>query len=499
MFEHHRISTPTRVPQTARVRAEGLRRFALSACLVAVLVLLAGAPLFADAEADRQLLVERLELQYVADPAGASAGLEVLDNEEVAAGTENGAFWSNASMAPVHTLVRELLQPADQGGDAHFQFLAARVVSIGPAGLKVRVRLLDDATAALTATDGSGANVARSRWGGCIRSNGRAWPCARHLRADEGQASTYVGYMWLGAHYFSTGNKRDTFLHELVHTQDRTSGRAHLFTVGGVRYRYGADDVHYGVELVPDRSMTYKEGIANAVRLMYNTQRAQRYFDLFATNDFLLVEKTQPPAGSGFHPDAWLYTQLQAAGVPEETLPPALLSQYNANIQNNYAFYRIHNLPPRFVLHNEYVLASIIANYLEHVMPERFFDAVADTNETLFMSSGSGIAVLFETLCYSGLPEGMEVAEIQSSQTGNKVYLMPLAFADYFTGYRSSSKAEMAQLFEGQLPEIWIDAYWTGYRDAVRQAAPGYSNGTTPQRTELTDIALALGVTSQGG
>jgi hypothetical protein len=58
------------------------------------------------------------------------------------------------------------------------------------------------------------------------------------------------------------------------------------------------------------------------------------------------------------------------------------------------------------------------------------------------------------------------------NEAGPKPYLIPLAYADYFTAYRSQSKDDYKSIFENMLPQEWVDLYWDGYKDAVRSAVP---------------------------
>lgn len=438
---------------------------------------------------NRQVLRDRLEFWYVANglttPRPAP---EVLDNTAIAAGTETGAFWNNGRIGGLHRLVRSLLRGPGDGGDELLQHFVRQTIGITPGSGRVRVVMFDDVTQAMLPR----ASV-RSNWGGCPQPNGSMWPCATHY----GPSNTPVGAMWLGAQYFATTNrsKLSTFIHELMHTQDGTDGRPHLFTVGNRNYRYGADGTHYGVELVPNRAMTYKEGIANAIRLMYDGSASLRYFNLVANNDFLWVEKAEPPAGSGIHPDAWLHRQLTAAGVAPDTVPAELRNRLRSDLVNNYDAYRIHNLPPRFVLHNEYILALIISEYTRYVDPVRFFNGIRETNDALFRASGSGLAVLFDVLCHAGLPEGTTLADVsRASYAGQQSHMLPLAYADYFTGFRSGSKSEFSELFENLLPQGWIDLYWDIHRDTARATVQAPSATYAARDDDLTSLAMALGL-----
>ena len=444
-------------------------------------ILLVAAPGSAS-DADRQVLRDRLEFQYVSNISSSTAPL--LDTAAIYGGTESGAFWTNGSMANLQTMVRALLRDPANGGDDALQHYARLILNVTPDARKVRVVMFDDVTSTIT----GGTNG----WGGCIQPNGTAWPCATFTGS-----STHVGLMWLGPANFTGARRFGTFLHELTHTQDRTDGRAHQFTVGNTNFRYGSDGTHFDVEMIPNLAMTYKEGLANAVRLLYDHRSATRYFRVFSTNDYLWVERNGPPAGSQINPDAWLYQNILAAGGSEATLPPGFPN--NRLTAGNYAPFRFRDLPAKFILHNEYVLAMIISNYADHVSADRIFRGVADVNSALFGASGSGIAILFESLCASGLPRGETPASLLAAATSTsdpRPYLIPLAYADYFTNYSTSSAAEFAQLFENQLPDEWIRLYWEGAQGTVRTAVQGPSR-ETPTVGHLTDIALALNVREQ--
>jgi hypothetical protein len=78
---------------------------------------------------------------------------------------------------------------------------------------------------------------------------------------------------------------------------------------------------------------------------------------------------------------------------------------------------------------------------------------------------------------------------------GPKPWLIPLAYADYFTSYNATTKADYASIFENMLPQEWVDLYWDWYKARVRLAAP-LGPTMPPRREHLTDIATALGVTT---
>jgi hypothetical protein len=95
-------------------------------------------------------------------------------------------------------------------------------------------------------------------------------------------------------------------------------------------------------------------------------------------------------------------------------------------------------------------------------------------------------------MCTAGLSLGQTLVSVsQSGRNEPKKYLLPLAFADYFTSYKSTTKADFSAVFENMLPSGWIDLYWATEKDHVRNAVPI----TTPEWKDLTDIAITLGIT----
>lgn len=469
-------------------------------------------------DSNRQVLKDRLRFYYVDQPNNANAAYspQLLANAAIAAGTETGAFWSNAQLGRFHELVRALLRDTPGGGDDALQYYASKIVTI--VDKPVIVYLLNDATSNLT-------NVASDRWGACSASNNRAWPCAINMSISDdfdqecnrriGQPvparrdGAWAGQMALGIFNLTSGNYAGaagrqkayaTFLHELVHTQDRSDSRSHMFWVSSRTYRYGADDIHYTTEAVPNLAMTYMEGIANTISLRFDGNLEQQMFQWFSNNDVLVVEKALAPLGAGpgtVHPchdvstpsvDIWLYNQLKSLNVPE--LPAPNPSPFPAG----YAHFRIRNIPPKFIIHNEFILGLIFSEYIRHVSFNKYIAALKNAKDNLYRVSASGIAHLFDTLCTAGLPEGttaQSLAAARESVPGPKPYLVPLAYADYFTAYRAGSKAEFAQIFESQpYMNAWIDLYWDGERENVRNSVPM----TTPKWEDLTKIANTLGV-----
>jgi len=461
---------------------------------------------------DTDYLKAKLSFRYVDQPNTITSTPAVLNNTAISAGTESGAFWSSRSVPGLQGLVRSLLRPPERGGNMNLQYVVAGVVKI--LDRPVLITLLNDATP-LT-------QDALDQWEACPEESSYAWPCARNASVidDARQAcaeaqrqavpgrqdARWAGSMTLGQHVFNStraGNPLGTFVHELVHTQDRSDGAAHMFLVSQNSYNYGDDGQHFYTEAVPNLATTYQEGIADAVMLMVDGQINQRMFDWFSRNDVMMVEKTALTPGTGAgqapcgwpvtspSPDIWLYNQLHAAGVREV---------HPRNALANYAYFRVRDLPPRFIVHNEFIIALVFSEYARHLGLSNFLNVLKANDATLFRTCASSIAVLYDALSRSGMGGGRPQQTFlpPGALTGRpddqpKPYLIPLAYADYFTSYNSTTKEQYASIFENMLPHDWVDLYWNLYKDRVRLAAP-LGPTLPPRRQHLTDIAIALGV-----
>lgn len=466
------------------------------------------------AQNDRSILKDKFRFIYVANPNNNNS--IILNNDQIYNGNETGSFWTNNNMVRGQALVRAILRDNGNGGDQSLQYLAAKIVKI--IDKPVLVYLYDDTSVTLT-------SASIQNWGLCAddpsSANPKAWPCAINQsladdfsqniasclgNADPGRAdNNWAGYMHLGAHHLNRSPvvwTKNTFIHELVHTQDRSDNRMHMFWVNGSRFRYGLDDNHYGIEAVPNLAMTYTEGIANTITLLYDGAKSTEMFNWFRDNEALLVELNPNPQGTGpgaVHPcldvthpspDAWLYNVMRSEGEREDRI----INYPTPTSTSRYAIFGIRDVAPKFIVHNEFILAMIFSEYAQHISLGRFISALRYSNDQLFRVCASGTALLFENMCIEGIPPGETLGSLSQSQSGvtEKKYLLPLAYADYFTSYRSQSKADFEAIFENALPQGWIDLYWDTAKTTVRNAVPL----NNPKRVDLTDIAIALGITT---
>ena len=81
---------------------------AIKTLLVLVLAMLYTVSIYADEYTDRTTLRDKLEFRYVANPGATT--FVTLNNTQIFAGTEAGAFWRNGNMRRAQGLVRALLR-----------------------------------------------------------------------------------------------------------------------------------------------------------------------------------------------------------------------------------------------------------------------------------------------------------------------------------------------------------------------------------------------------
>jgi hypothetical protein len=428
---------------------------------------------FADAAADRAYILSKLKFYYVANPNTDTT--RTLLTLAASASDARNVFGGNASMNSMQTFLKGLLNDRANGGDESFQFAFKEI-------LKIRDKVL----AVFMYNDAVPFNAfAKRTFIDCVDAANYQWPCATNSKTGP-----YFGKIHIGRHFFSAQsavNAQFVLLHELTHTQDMSDFPQHPFYVNGNWYHYGADGTHYYDEAVPSMGFAFMEGIANA--FAYQFGGAQSYGPALATwwspSREIMVEMATPTPAAGASADIWLYTQLTAAGV----VP--------ISRSGGYAHYRLSQLPARFIVHNEMVIANILLAYMYNISFTRVARALKTYNQgSASVFSGNGtLQTMMTTLCQAGLPESMQAQSFPSCADfpDRKEYLLPLAYADYFTGFSSTSLTAFNQLFDNGMNEQLIQCYWNN-RAAVKAAATAASVHNFTQAS--TEIAIALGINS---
>jgi hypothetical protein len=441
--------------------------------MLSLFLTLCGHTAFADAAADRAYIISKLKFYYVANPNTDTT--KTLLTMAASASDARNVFGGNASMSSMVTFLKSLLNDRANGGDESFQSSFKQILNIRD---KVLAVFMYNDVVAFN-------NFAKTTFIDCVDANGFQWPCATNSKTGP-----YFGKIHIGRHFFSAQsavNARFVLLHELTHTQDMSDFPQHPFFVNGSWYHYGADGTHYYDEAVPSMGFAFMEGIANA--FAYQFGGAQSYGPALATwfspNREIQVEMATPTPAPGASPDIWLYTQLTAAGVTP------------ISTSGGYAKYRLSQLPARFIVHNEMIIANILLAYMHNISFTRVARALKTYNvgPTSPFSGRGNLQTMMTVLCQAGLPESMQAQSFPSCADfpDRKEYLLPLAYADYFTGFSSTSLSAFNQLFDNGMNEQLIQCYWNN-RTAVKNAATAASVRNFTQAS--TEIAIALGINS---
>lgn len=443
--------------------------------------------------ADHLTIAEKFRFYYFDDVT--SADRYLIRNSDVRSGTESGDFWSDSGLSSFHEFLRALLKAPANGGDASLQHYAAKLVKVNDR--PIVVYLWNDPNPVDLSTV-----VFSNR--PCL-NGGQVWPCASHW--TEAQNSYWGGYMHIGLNHINRPDRgqpwvRETFLHELMHTQDKTLQLGNSFVVMGNNYRYGLDGTHYFSEATPNKRLAYMESIANVAPMYYHFNEFERWFNWFTSNSYIMVETSAPANwvrmlnqlfGSGYSDNVWLYQQINEAVGPGQTM-----SGYP-----NYRRYRIQDLPAKFIVHNEMVVALMMTMTSMHVAEiEPFLWATKTFNTRITANQNQDPYALFVKIFAEGmLQDGETIAAIKqeldsrtySSATVDTPYtfILPLAYSDYFTGYTSASKNDFKALFNNEMDNDLIDIYWDHFKDRVRGSVAIQSGRTW---SDMTDIAIQCGV-----
>ena len=435
----------------------------------------------ADAAADRAYILSKFKFYYVVNPN--TSDVTSLLTLSGSASDARSVFDGNTLMDSMKVFLKCLLNDRAHGGDELFQNAVKEILSIR--GKDIAFFMYHDAVPLN--------DFAKRTFVNCV-NRGYVWPCANSFTAATtapNTVGTYWGKIHIGQYFLSAVSRNDAkfiFLHELTHTQDMSQFTMHPFIVNRKPYKYGSDNRHFYHEAIPSMSNAFKEGIANAFAYQFQRPSARVAPELVnwynPTREIIVETNTPTPDPTpGVSPDIWLNQQILAAGITP------------ISSGGGYSTYRLSQLPPRIMIHNEMIIVNIILAYMNHVN----FATVARAFKTYNMGtnsvfSGTGnLQTMMTTLCQAGLPESMQAQSFPSCADfpGRKVYLLPLAYADYFTGFSSTSVSGFNQLFDNGLNGDLIQCYWNN-RAAVRTAAQAATVRNFTQAS--TEIAIALGI-----
>lgn len=448
----------------------------------------------------RQHIRDRVAVLYISNPndRGITAenyrerGVEVLSINN-----QSQRFWQDdPNLKVVQQLVKDLM---NDDGDEEFQKYVHWILQITDG--KIKIHIFNDHAAGINRQIING-----DAWGPgmCNTFDSQTnkyytWPCASNFRVQEQynrfvseqcntpepETELFEGIFSIGTHYtlIDEGNNvrtfedglewaKETFLHELVHTQDKADNRIYHHKIGNTFFHYGQDQTHYSVEIVPNIAFSYMEGIANSLSFVYNNSSRTDFYNWWKGNGEAYVEANPNSTLSGPNrfsreclnqvyiylspaPENWATNILTGMGVS----PTSSFSQnYAPGATTNYNVYKLRSLPPRFLARSEMIISLICSYYAQHVGPWQYLRALEENNETLFSANGSNIALLFRGL-----------SNIAAVQNQNLKYL-PFAYVDYFTYYSCNNSEEFMQFFENDnsVAQL-VREYYSSIRPALKR------------------------------
>ena len=445
---------------------------------------------------DREYIAQKIRICYIPHPNTPPVEFYRIPVSKVLA--SDGFIFgttSNNGMTNCAKLLKNLLRPAGVGEDDGQSSLQQMIENI--------LRITNDSVLIIIFKDDQPLNAyAKSTYIYPQYHNAYVWPEA--WRGDRNPGSVehpnpgtnHTGYIRIGENFAGSNGieeVRRTIVHEMMHTQDFSDVREHIWG----RFRYGTDGGHYAFELIPNIADAFSEGIANSMTFLYSSSTLYRAVSWFANNGYCVVET--PPSDEAIRTNhlparnQWIYTQIASTTPPG---PGLVSAEYPG-----YRIYQLAQLPSRFLMHNEQIIGIIGAEYALKIGKNKYYQAIRTGNGNIFRVSTSAQARWFEALSNTAIPNGQSINNIQHSPQPQMPYLFALALADYFTYYRSTTEAEFRAMFENSLSSDWINLYWLAGRETVRRIVPvSLSDGTSPvliTRQNIDAIAAALGIRNQ--
>ncbi|MEI7984849.1 MAG: hypothetical protein WCI55_04400 [Armatimonadota bacterium] len=434
------------------------------------------------AETNVEYLSRKLSIGYVDNPNASTNPYDTITPEQVIAGSGPSAFFTRPECAPFRELVGALYKPGTTDGVRHanFQRYLANLVRLQDQ--PIVIVLINDEPAPLT----NSINLA-NMW---INGNGRVWPHAGRWSPPVASGSgSFGGYFTFGNHtllhdsQFSRAAYRlGVFAHEMTHTQDTAQWRAHLFGP----YSYGSDGSHSIDEVIPDPIAAYGEAIANVMHMLVDPGTVRMFYQMFSDAEACIVVDRRPPgavsgrtgteAGGSVSTAAArryafrLINDLQSDGISPMTSGPSWMSaDAFTRLNRTSALYRLRDLPVRYYVRNETIMALTIYYTTNSVGFDRMIGvyrrAVRATNESSSPAFGNFVHFMAETA------HGGDLTASPGPDAPMKGFL-PLALFDYFTRFSATDASTYKRALEfGTGPDDWVDAYFSsGFRERVRSS-----------------------------
>jgi hypothetical protein len=441
-------------------------------------------------QTDREIIAQKIRIRYIPHP---NTGPQEIIRIPVSRVLADGFIFGTSSESGMNVCARflkHLLRPVGRNADDGQPLLQQTVANT--------LRITGDSVVVDIYHDDQVLNAyAKTQYLNDPQyGDDHVWPAA--WRDDTGPGAdgrNHTAHIQFGenfAHEYGITEMRRTFVHEMMHTQDFSDVRTHIWG----RFRYGTDGGHYGFELLPNAADAFGEGIANSMTYIYSRISRNEVLRWFANNDYCIIE--MPPADDVIRRnrlparDEWIYTQVS------RTNPPGAGLVSSEPSFRGYRVYRLAEMPSRFLMQNEQIMGMIGAEYALKIGRNKYFQAIRSGNGRLFRVSTSAHARWFEALSNEAIPDGITMNDIRTTSRESQPYFFALALADYFTYYRSTTLEQFKAMFENSLSADWASAYWTAGKDIVRRAAPITLTGGRPPvlnvQQNIDAIATALGI-----
>ena len=423
---------------------------------------------------NRKYIREHISFYYAAHPNTDTAA--ILLSMAASEKDPRNVFNGNTNMDKLQAFLVSLLNDSTHGGDGVLQLGVYSILSIR--GEKIAAFLYDDSTPFNEA--------AKTKFINNMDAGNHVFPIA-----FNGALNGYGGAIHIGQHFLkSQSHPKALFviLHELVHTQDMTKFAEHKFLVGSDWYTYGYDDRHDIDEAIPAGPFAFSEGIADA--FAYKFAVGQNYtpsLDTWHTTEREIKVEMKTPGETPLpdkDPDVWMYKQLEN----DKVVP------YRKG--TSYAFYHLNNLPVNVLTHVEMITMEILYFSMEQMGIEKTVEAMREYNAGLknILVFGTASARLLWNLSFQSTPQAMQgnKMDVCTDYPANKLFLYPIALADYFTGYTAKTEADFRNSYGNDKSEKMIGCYWQG-REKIRKAI----KTKTDVKSALDHLALVCGMTAR--
>lgn len=401
-----------------------------------------------------------LRIDFVHTP---NSGLGyVLPLDELRNNQFTSRHWNNAPFCK--KLMERLCLPAAGGGDERLQYYVSVVLSMTKE--RIRFHLVNDGTAAMT-------NATMNRYNICNDGNnpGRSWPCAQVLgrqsafldeHCGPAPASRWGGEFSIGEFFLSTYDAnqnyvRGTIVHELVHTQDWTDLRFHVYRSSAGFLHYGRDETHFITEVLPSREYTFAEGLANSFSFNYENGVDSSIRTLLMGNIFQVEIPPATPVAAAtcgvtptLSPDIFIFNQL----IQQNIIPIDTISVGSGATATQYARFNTRDLTPSALFyHNEGVLATIIGKNLQYVSTNRFLAVFYAENMVRFFLNvlePDAYTGILRTLARSAVPSSVsrdlrQMEELNVQPPNECMY--PYALVDLLTYGRLQTEQDFKNIF----------------------------------------------------